>query len=135
MALLGKFGHFLLQEGHASEETLAKAYALQNERPHMRLGEILVGIGVLSFEVLQEALDTYRSRSKVGELLLMNGRITRSQLDSALEQQPKSGLMLGKLLVEIGACHIQDVIDALGAQRRERIDPFGQAQGDALQAI
>lgn len=126
MRTLGSFGRFLVSEGYVDQETLVKAYALQKERKHLRIGEILVGTGVLSYATLVDALDIYRSCCKIGEILLMNGKVTRIQLEVALDRQPKSGSMLGKILMDMGACQVHDVIEALAVQRRERSDTFGQ---------
>lgn len=132
---MGRFGQFLLREGLVAEEVMRRAYAEQAERRHLRIGEILLGLGAITFSDLIQYLDTYRSCSKIGELLVMNGNITGAQLSAALERQPQSGSMLGKILVEMGACEMRDVIEALGVQRRERIDPFGLQQEGLLPGV
>lgn len=54
---------------------------------------------------------------EVGDLLVQAGKITREQLDFALERQKSTGNQLGQILVEMGAIPDEDVVsEFLGKQ-------------------
>ena len=54
--------------------------------------------------------------TRLGDLLVGSGAITRAQLDEALERQKGSGKRLGAILVESGAVTERQVIEALMTQ-------------------
>lgn len=59
----------------------------------------------------------------LGELLIESGIITPIQLDEALQRQRLTGDMLGRVLVSMGYCEEQDIIEMLGVQSgMERVD-------------
>lgn len=60
---------------------------------------------------------------QIGDLLVEQGVITPLQLDEALQRQRLTGDMLGRVLVSMGYCEEQDIIESLGVQAgMERID-------------
>ncbi len=60
---------------------------------------------------------------QLGDLLVEQGIITPLQLDEALQRQRLTGEMVGRLLVSMGHCSEQDIIETLGAQQgMERVD-------------
>ncbi len=60
---------------------------------------------------------------QLGELLVEQGVISPLQLDEALQRQRLTGDMLGRVLVTMGHCEEQDIIEALGVQAgMERVD-------------
>jgi len=66
----------------------------------------------------------YGSREKqLGDILVEQGVISPLQLDEALQRQRLTGDMLGRVLVTMGLCEEQDIIESLGVQSgMERID-------------
>ncbi len=64
------------------------------------------------------------SREKqLGDILVEQGVISPLQLDEALQRQLLTGDMLGRVLVTMGLCEEQDIIESLGVQSgMERID-------------
>jgi type IV pilus assembly protein PilB len=64
------------------------------------------------------------SREKqLGDILVEQGVISPLQLDEALQRQRLTGDMLGRVLVTMGLCEEQDIIESLGVQSgMERID-------------
>lgn len=56
------------------------------------------------------------SNYKLGELLLYNGKITKEQLDKALEKQRQSHKKIGEILVEEGYVADKDIIEVLEFQ-------------------
>ncbi len=59
----------------------------------------------------------------LGDLLVENGVITPLELDEALQRQKLQPDMLGRLLVRMGLCDQQDIVEALAVQQgMDRID-------------
>lgn len=52
----------------------------------------------------------------IGEILIKRNRITRQQLDHALETQKKEGGFVGELLVKLGYVEERDIVVALVVQ-------------------
>ncbi|MFP4190877.1 MAG: GspE/PulE family protein [Candidatus Hydrogenedentota bacterium] len=60
---------------------------------------------------------------QLGDILVDNGVLTPIELDEALQRQRMTGEMLGRVLVTMGLCEEQDIVEALGQQAgMERID-------------
>ncbi|MFP4500031.1 MAG: GspE/PulE family protein [Candidatus Hydrogenedentota bacterium] len=63
------------------------------------------------------------TQKQLGDIVVEQGVITPLQLDEALQRQRLTGDMLGRILVGMGYCEEQDIIEALALQRgMERID-------------
>ncbi|HOD51422.1 MAG TPA: GspE/PulE family protein [Candidatus Hydrogenedentes bacterium] len=59
----------------------------------------------------------------IGDILVDHGVITPLELDEALQRQRLTGEMLGRVLVQMGLCDEQAVVEALGVQSgMERVD-------------
>jgi len=59
----------------------------------------------------------------IGDILIDHGVITPLELDEALQRQRLTGEMLGRVLVQMGLCDEQAVVEALGVQAgMERVD-------------
>lgn len=124
---LGNFGNFLFKQGLVELADLHAAKIYQEKYGFLRLGEILIRMGTLSFDELLEALIAFRKQARIGDLLVMEGTITRRQLKEALELQEKGtlgGMMLGQILVEIEACGPEDVMHTLSLKKDEVFEPF-----------
>ncbi|GMV99088.1 MAG: general secretion pathway protein GspE [Candidatus Hydrogenedentota bacterium] len=68
---------------------------------------------------------------QLGDMLVDMGVISPLELDEALQRQRLTGEMLGRVLVKMGLCDEQDVVDALGMQQgMERIDVTKLKVGD-----
>ncbi|NLF56873.1 MAG: Flp pilus assembly complex ATPase component TadA, partial [Candidatus Hydrogenedens sp.] len=64
-----------------------------------------------------------RTSRPLGEVLVEQGVITPIQLDEGLQRQRLTGDMLGRILVSLGYCEEQDIIEALGVQQgMDRVD-------------
>ncbi|MDP8261026.1 MAG: type II secretion system ATPase GspE [Candidatus Kappaea frigidicola] len=60
--------------------------------------------------------DDFLRRKPLGEILLDQGIVTQEQLDQALEEQRKTGRLLGRVLVEFGFVKEERILEALGIQ-------------------
>ena len=108
-------GRVLVEGEFISRGDLERALE-QQKRTNEKLGEALVGMGVLDPVDLAAALsvqgelgsvhDALRAaagvRQLLGELLLSAKRITAEQLDRALEEQNRTGERIGEILVSRG---------------------------------
>ena len=60
---------------------------------------------------------------QLGDILIEQGVITPLDLDEALQRQRLTGEMMGRVLVSMGLCDEQDIVEALGIQQgMERVD-------------
>ncbi len=55
-------------------------------------------------------------KKPIGGILLDQNVISQEQLDEALEEQKKSGRLLGKILIDLGFAAEEDILKALGSQ-------------------
>jgi type IV pilus assembly protein PilB len=63
------------------------------------------------------------TKRQIGDLLVEVGVITPLQLDEAMQRQRLTGDMLGRVLVSMGYCAEQDILEALGVQQgMERVE-------------
>lgn len=94
-----------------------------------RIGELLLDVGLISREQLQDALkDQQSSNQRLGDVLINNGYITQSQLMQTLE------LQLGIPRVDLGSTHIDDSVLKLipgWLVRKYRVVPY-RREGDRL---
>ena len=119
MSQPGKFGKYLLTQQCITQVDLDKAMKLQHSFPYLKIGEILVQMGVLKFETLVKTIKEYRSQCRVGEILILDGKLVKWQLDKALLHQKESGLILGKCIIDLGFCSLDEVMDALSVQKHQ----------------
>ena len=95
-----------------------------------KLGEILIEAGIATAEDLESALREQQaaaSRRMVGDILIDQIKLSRAQLDRALElqkQDPKR--RLGDLLVEMGAVEPEDIEAALKEQQKQQAPKLGE---------
>ncbi len=62
-------------------------------------------------------------RQRLGDVLIEQGVITPLELDEAIQRQRLTGEMMGRVLVSMGLCEEQDIVEALGIQSgMERVD-------------
>lgn len=70
-------------------------------------------------------------REYLGQFLMSHGHITEEELNGAIRMQEKTGMLLGKILVSIGAVQEQEVHRLLQLKAEEAIyDIFAWPEGD-----
>ncbi|MDR1812191.1 MAG: Flp pilus assembly complex ATPase component TadA [Candidatus Fibromonas sp.] len=113
-----QLGQLLLQKGLIDADQLAHAMGEQR-RTGLHLAKILLRLGFVTEEklalVLSEQLQI-KEHKRIGELLVERNYITVEQRDKALEEQKKSGLRLGKILMQLGFMTEERLIEILSAQ-------------------
>lgn len=110
------FGSLLLARGIVSADQLHHALTIQAGSPYLRIGEILLGLGYLSFTQLKGTLEDQYNDVRLGELLLQLEIVTPPHLEAALEYQERTGMRLGPALVELHACSEAQIYRALTGQ-------------------
>lgn len=64
-----------------------------------------------------------KTQRRLGDILVDSGVISPLEMDEALQRQRLTGDMLGRVLVQMGLCEEQDIVEALGVQQgMERVD-------------
>lgn len=123
-----RVGQMLISKGLINETQLHEALAQQKEKPYLRLGEVLLGLGYVQLGDLSDSLEMQHRALRLGQILMRKGDLDAEQLDAALKRQSETGKLLGELLVDMGFCTRTQVHEALEYQQRH---PFYQFAGSA----
>jgi len=120
-----RLGELLIREGFMSEEQLEQALSVQKKREKYKpLGEVCVELKFISKAQLRHTLRTYRKNIRIGDLLVNLGMISEDQLKEALETQELKGGKLGEVLVAMNIITEASLINALAVQLGiPKIDP------------
>ena len=112
-----RIGELLVRDGILGQEQLQQALMVQRiQHVYKPLGEICVDLGFISRTVLRTLLDKYRKRIRLGELLLKMGMISEIQLMAALATQRTEGGKLGEILLRESLITQPKLMSALGMQ-------------------
>lgn len=115
-----QLGQTLINRGLITTEQLLEALDIQEQKPELRVGEILFSLGYLNFSQLDAILLEVHQDIRIGQLLLMRRFITHAELDQALHRQEKSGEKLGEILIALGYCTRTQIDRTLEEQQRFR---------------
>jgi len=132
-----KIGELLAREGFLSREQLARSITAQKEEyPSVPLGKVCVALGFVSSSDLAGVLVKHRRHIHIGELLVHLGLIQTDQLQEVLEIQKKhhTKKKLGELLLEKGLIDEAALIRALYKQSQQT-DPPGKRSGGKFAAL
>jgi type II secretory ATPase GspE/PulE/Tfp pilus assembly ATPase PilB-like protein len=132
-----QIGELLTSEGLLSNDQLAQSIETQKERyPSLPLGRVCVNLGFVSENDLANVLVKHRQHLKLGELLVHLGLIEVDQLDEVLEYQKKfqPKKKLGALLIEKGMINDATLIRALYKQSQQ-VDPPVKRTGGKFAAL
>ncbi|MCX7992442.1 MAG: ATPase, T2SS/T4P/T4SS family [Fimbriimonadales bacterium] len=72
---------------------------------------------------------------RLGEWLLLKGKITPQQLEEALAQQRVSGKKIGETLIELGYITLEDYYEAQAEQWECPYEPLGEVRLEQMQAV
>lgn len=112
-----KIGQILLREGVIEEGQLKEALKVQAQQATYKpLGEILEGLGFISRRVFHDVLLKYRKQIRLGELLVKMGVLTDDRLAQALKAQQQTKKKLGQILEDWGCVTRSRLVDALSVQ-------------------
>jgi|WetSurMetagenome_2_1015567.scaffolds.fasta_scaffold00077_44 type IV pilus assembly protein PilB len=113
-----KLGEILIAQGMITNEQLLEALQV-HKRTGVSLGTVLVNLGYITEDDLTGVLGAQiqlEQRKRIGEILVDQGLVTPDQLQQGLEEQKKTGHMMGKCLVDLKFISEDKLVDALSAQ-------------------
>jgi hypothetical protein len=130
-------GNYLLKTETITKIHLEEALRIQ-QRGRQVLGELLVSMGLCSAQDIEnviqfqrEVRETHRSGvEKLGSILIQQGKVPPPKVDEAVKLQSIGRQPFGAILVALGACTADDIMQALDIQQRWRSRP--RPPGDRL---
>jgi type II secretion system (T2SS) protein E len=112
-----RLGDLLIQEKLVTQEQIDEALRVQSTlKTYVPLGQILMMRGWLTRTQLTTVLRRHRKRARLGEMLVRTKRITEAQLETALAQQKQMRQPLGRVLMSLGYLTEETMREALCAQ-------------------
>lgn len=136
-----QMGNYLVKTGTISKIQLEEALRIQ-QRGRQVLGEMLVTLGMCGIEDIQHVVElqnqvreAFRSGiEKLGDLLILQGKVPSQIVDQALRTQSIGRQPFGSILVALKACTVEDVNLALEIQQkwRARAKEPGDRLGEVL---
>jgi len=108
----------LVGEGVVAAEQVDQAAAIQKVDRDTPLGAILIEQRKIEARQIEQAVALQaRKRMKLGEVLIAEGLVERSDIEAALaEQQRRRGRKLGDILIEMGTVNEGHILAALGVK-------------------
>jgi pyruvate kinase len=95
-------GELLISKGIVSRNQVTSALYIQGEKPHLRIGEVLLSMGLITIEELDRVLREHLSQQFIGSLLLSHGFMSQEQLAEAMATQEKTNQRLGEIAINLG---------------------------------
>jgi type IV pilus assembly protein PilB len=112
-----KVGEILVQEGIITEEQLEDALEFQRaEELPMPLGEVCINLKYISRSDLRKLLRKYKANIQLGELLVNMGLIDEEQLEEALQHKEITNDKLGTILLELEYITEAALVEAVSIQ-------------------
>jgi len=112
-----RIGELFLKEGFLTEKQLQEAVTKQMKKTvYMPLGEICVQLKFISKSQLQFVLQKYKKRLNLGTILVQMGLLTSEEIDQAVETQKIEGKRLGTILIEQGYITESNLVNTLSIQ-------------------
>lgn len=109
------FGEVLIEEGILTAEDLGYILAMQKEKARP-LGEICIDQGFLSRHTLKVILKKYHHQMMIGELLVAMGLVRVEYLQEALDEQKKGKKRIGEVLIGKKLITEEDLATVLSEQ-------------------
>jgi hypothetical protein len=119
-ALLANFPTYLETAGVLTADHKAEVEIVAQSAPFLRLGEIVVGLGILTLDAYSKHVRTYLSQLRLGDYLVLRRLVTAEQVERALALQQDTGRLLGWALIHLGYCDMPTLQMVLEEQRRLR---------------
>ena len=112
-----RIGELFLKEGFLTEKQLQEAVTKQMKKTvYMPLGEICVQLKFISKSQLQFVLQKYKKRLNLGTILVQMGLLTSEEIEQAIETQKIEGKRLGTILIEQGYITESNLVNTLSIQ-------------------
>jgi type IV pilus assembly protein PilB len=112
-----RIGELLLKEGFLTEKQLQEAVTKQMKKTvYLPLGEVCVQLKFISKGQLQFVLQKYKKRLNLGTILVQMGLLTSEEIEQAVEIQKIEGKRLGTILIEQGYITESNLVNTLSIQ-------------------
>lgn len=112
-----KVGEILVLEGIVTEEQLEEALEYQRaEELPIPLGEVCINLKYISRSDLRKLLRKYQANIQLGELLINMGLIDEEQLEEALQHKEITNDKLGTILLELEYITEAALVEAVSIQ-------------------
>lgn len=119
-ALLANFPTYLESAGVLTADHKAEVEIVAQSAPFLRLGEIVLGLGILTLDAYTKHVRTYLSQLRLGDYLVLRRLVTPEQVERAVAMQQETGRLLGWALIHLGYCDMPTLQMVLEEQRRLR---------------
>ncbi|MEB3203925.1 MAG: hypothetical protein VKP57_04435 [Candidatus Sericytochromatia bacterium] len=119
-ALLANFPTYLETAGVLTADHKAEVEIVAQSAPFLRLGEIVLGLGILTLDAYTKHVRTYLSQLRLGDYLVLRRLVTAEQVERAVALQQDTGRLLGWALIHLGYCDMPTLQMVLEEQRRLR---------------
>ncbi|MBM3258481.1 MAG: hypothetical protein FJY99_01885 [Candidatus Sericytochromatia bacterium] len=119
-ALLANFPTYLESAGVLTADHKAEVEIVAQSAPFLRLGEIVLGLGILTLDAYTKHVRTYLSQLRLGDYLVLRRLVTTEQVERAVAMQQETGRLLGWALIHLGYCDMPTLQMVLEEQRRLR---------------
>jgi type IV pilus assembly protein PilB len=112
-----RIGELLVKEGFLTEKQLQEAVTKQMKKTvYMPLGEVCAQLKFISKSQLQFVLQKYKKRLNLGTILVQMGLLTSEEIEQAIEIQKIEGKRLGTILIEQGFITESNLVNTLSIQ-------------------
>jgi type II secretory ATPase GspE/PulE/Tfp pilus assembly ATPase PilB-like protein len=111
-----KIGELLLNNNLVSESQIAEALQLKTKRPNKTLGQILCQMGYIKKADLDEILDQYGKRQKLGEVLVEQHLLDARKLAHALSISSDEKSLLGQTLLKLNYIEEEQLSKCIASQ-------------------
>jgi cellulose synthase/poly-beta-1,6-N-acetylglucosamine synthase-like glycosyltransferase len=111
-----RLGDLLVKKGRLAEKDLQKALDYQRKHGGL-LGNILVDFGWAKESHVEEAVQSIPHKGRIGEMLVGRGIITEEQLAKALAFQKKSGGAIAEIMMSLGMVDARTLYGLLASQQ------------------
>ena len=112
-----KVGEILIKEAIITDEQLQEALEMQKaEELPLPLGEVCINMKFISRSDLRRLLRKYQSTIQLGELLVNMGLVDQEQLEEALHHKEITDGKLGTILIDLGYITEASLVEAVSIQ-------------------
>ena len=111
-----RIGELLVGSGLVTQEQIAEALCQMPRHPHVTLGQLLREMGAVRQEDLDNLLDLHRKRPRMGEILITQNVIDEAKLSHALAVSRQGRTRLGETLIKLRYIEEQDLAHCIASQ-------------------
>lgn len=111
-----RIGELLVKSNLVSELQVAEALSHKILHPNLTLGQVLCQMGYIKKTDLDNILESYEKRQKMGQLLIKRGIIDEKKLSHALSISQEEKCLLGQTLLKLNYIEEEHLAQCIAAQ-------------------